>query len=32
MKKRVTRRESREKLEKFRLGGELVKVIRHFFP
>ena len=32
MKKRVTRREAREKLEQMRLAGELVKVVRHFFP
>ena len=32
MRKRVTRKESREKLEGFRLSCELIRVIRHFFP
>ena len=32
MKKRVTRKESREQLEGFRMSCELIKVIRHFFP
>ena len=31
MKKRVTRKESRERLENLRLGCELVKAIRRFF-
>ena len=31
-KRKVTRRESREKLERFRLGCEMAKLIRHFFP
>ena len=31
MKKRVTRKEARERLVNLRLGGELVKGIRHFF-
>ena len=32
MKKRVTRKESREQLEGFRLSCEVIKVMRHFFP
>ena len=32
MKRKVTRQESRERLEKLSLAGELVKVIRKFFP
>ena len=32
MRKRVTRKERREHLDSFRLGCELVKVMRHFFP
>ena len=32
MKKRITRKESREQLEGFRLSCELIRVIRHFFP
>ena len=32
MKKRVTRKEAREKLESVLLAGELVKVVQHFFP
>ena len=32
MKKRTTRKESRERLEGFRLSCELIRVIRHFFP
>ena len=32
MKKRVTRKESREKLEGFHLSCELIRVIRRFFP
>lgn len=32
MRKRFTRKECREHLDKFRLGCELIKVIRHFFP
>ena len=32
MKKRTTRKESRERLEGFRLSCELVRVIRRFFP
>ena len=31
MKKKVTRKEARERLVSLRLGGELVKGIRHFF-
>ena len=31
MKKRVTRKEARERPVNLRLGGELVKGIRHFF-
>ena len=31
-KKRVTRKERREELEKVQLGWELVRLIRHFFP
>lgn len=31
MRKRVTRKERREHLNSFRLGCELVKVMRHFF-
>ena len=29
--KKVTRKEARERLENLRLGGELVKAVRHFF-
>ena len=32
MKKRTTRKESRERLEGFRLSCELIRVIRRFFP
>ena len=32
MRKRVTRKERREHLSNFKLGCELVKVMRHFFP
>ena len=32
MKKRIRRREAREALERIELAGELVKVIRRFFP
>ena len=32
MKKRVTRKESREQLDGFRMSCELIKVMRHFFP
>ena len=32
MKKRTTRKESRERLEGFRLSRELIRVIRRFFP
>ena len=32
MKKKVTRKEARERLDNLRLGGELVKAVRHFFP
>ena len=31
-KKRITRKERREKLEKLQIGWELVRLIRHFFP
>ncbi len=31
MKKKVTRKEARERLANLRPGGELVKGIRHFF-
>ena len=31
MKKRVTRKEARERLANLRLGGELAKAIRRFF-
>ena len=31
-KKRTTRKERREKLEKLQVGWELVRLIRHFFP
>lgn len=32
MRKRIRRREAREALERIELAGELVKVIRRFFP
>ena len=31
-KKRTTRKERRERLEKYQLGWELVRLIQHFFP
>ena len=31
-KKRTTRKERREELEKLQIGWELVRLIRHFFP
>jgi hypothetical protein len=31
MKKKVKRAEARARLENLRLGGELVKALRHFF-
>ena len=32
MKKRTTRKEKREILDNIKAAGELVKIIRHFFP